>query len=201
MALRVGQLHGGGEIAAGTATELPITIPVNGKPQAAASHRGWTSIDVTISGKSFRFVDTHLEAYGTQYRDIQAKLLVQHAIESFPGPAIAVGDYNLQPSGSGTLTLAGSNLADAWPLAAPKGDPGNTSGQDDSLRNIPSKIDHRVDYVFSTPDKTRPVPASGVIVGNKESDMVPVSADDKVPGPIWPSDHAGVIMAVEIVKS
>jgi len=186
----------------GTKTELPVTIPVNGQQQTVAVHRGWTSVDVTVNGRSFRFVDTHLEAFGPQYRDIQAKLLAQYAVLASPIPVIAVGDYNLVAATSGgPTTLAGSALTDAWPLAAQSGDPGNTAGQDDSLRNVPSKIDHRVDYIFYTPGKTRPVPLSGVIVGNQTSDMVPASPTNPTPGPLWPSDHAGVILAIEIATA
>lgn len=185
---------------AGTKTEMQIAFPVSGQPQTIPLHRGWTSVDVTVDGRTFRFADTHLEGYSAQYRDIQAKLFAQYAAGASPVPMIASGDYNFAPAAEGgTGTLAGSSLTDAWPLAARPGDPGNTAGQDDSLRNVPSKIDHRVDYILYTPGKTRPVPLSGVIVGNQTSDMVPASAGNPKPGPLWPSDHAGMILTLEIL--
>src|SRR4051812_27749425 len=48
---------------------LEVTIPV-GK---IVSQRGWTAVDATVGGRAFRFVNTHLEAYGGEDRDKQAK--------------------------------------------------------------------------------------------------------------------------------
>jgi hypothetical protein len=145
------QGHQYGEFATpGHPTEyiVPVTIPPN--PTAPVPiHRGWASTDVSVQNKQFRFIDTQLEAYNKPIRGIQASLPVQQAIDTSPLPVVAVGDFNTL-RGDNTyayLTMA-TALTDAWPLVARDGDPGYTAGQDDSLRNIPSKLNHTVDYVF-----------------------------------------------------
>lgn len=60
--------------------------------------RGWASIDITQRGRTFRFVDTHLEAYGTtplmdNIRNPQAVELAANLTRS-PYPTITVGDFN-----------------------------------------------------------------------------------------------------------
>lgn len=201
----------------GVPNEMPVTVNVPGLgPQTVSIDRGWASIDVKVRGKSFRFVDSHLEAYGPAgnpalFRNIQAALLVQHVIAPSPLPVIAVGDYNSNaapvPDTTGAYgILTRSGLTDAWPLASRGDDPGYTSGQSDDLNNIPSQIDHRIDLVLFTSGPIHAVAGSGVTVGN----ALPTATIDQAHAVmaysaatgqwLWPSDHAGVLVTLDLAR-
>ena len=201
----------------GVPNEMPVTLDVPGLgTQTVTIERGWASVDVKVRGKSFRFVDTHLEAYGPAadpalFRNIQAMLLVQHVIAASPLPVIAVGDYNSNAApvpdvtgAYGILTRGG--LTDAWPLARHDNDPGYTSGQTDDLNNIPSRIDHRIDLVLFSSGPVHAVPDSGVTVGNAPPTATveqahAVMAYSTATGQwLWPSDHAGVVTTLHLAK-
>lgn len=201
----------------GVPNEMPVTVNVPGiGPQTVSIDRGWASIDVEVRGKSFRFVDSHLEAYGPAgnpalFRNVQAALLVQHVIAPSPLPVIAVGDYNSNaapvPDMTGAYgTLTSSGLTDGWPLASRADDPGYTSGQSDDLNNIPSQIDHRIDLVLFTSGPIHAVAGSGVTVGNAPPTATidqahAVMAYSAATGQwLWPSDHAGVVVALDLAK-
>jgi endonuclease/exonuclease/phosphatase family metal-dependent hydrolase len=201
----------------GVPNEMPVTVNVPGLgTQTVIIERGWTSVDVKVRGKSFRFLDSHLEAYGPAanpalFRNIQAALLVQHVITPSPLPVIAVGDYNSNAAPVPDLAgaygiLTGGGLTDAWPLARHDGDPGYTSGQSDDLNNIPSRIDHRIDLVLFTGGPVHAVPHSGVTVGNALPTATieqahAVMAYSAATGQwLWPSDHAGVIATLHLAK-
>src|SRR5262249_52281803 len=82
----------------------PITLP-----------RGWASVDVKIRGKSFRFVTTHLEAFSSAVRKLQAsELLAGPADTSLP--VVLVGDMNSGPGFDlGAYDdFLGAGLSDAW---------------------------------------------------------------------------------------
>lgn len=201
----------------GVPNEMPVTVNVPGLGRLTVSiDRGWTSVDVKVRGKSFRFVDTHLEAYGPAgnpalFRNIQARLLAQHVIAPSPLPVIAVGDYNSDAApvpdlagAYGILTRAG--LTDAWPLARHDHDPGYTSGQAADLNNIPSQIDHRIDLVLFTSGPVHAVAGSGVTVGNvpptatiyQAYAVMAYSAATRQW--LWPSDHAGVVVTLHLAR-
>jgi len=99
--------------------------------------RGWASIDITQRGRTFRFFDTHLEAYGTTALkdDIRNPQAVELAatVTSSPYPTITVGDLNARPTmcatwrqppqpedantvAYGTMQTAG--LDESWPLVS-----------------------------------------------------------------------------------
>lgn len=204
-------------IEAGVPNEMPITISIPGvPPQSLYIDRGWASVDVKVRGKSFRFVDTHLEAYGpandpSLFRDIQANLLVQHVIDTSPLPVIAVGDYNSDAAPLPDLIgaygiLLDAGLTDAWPQVARQGDPGYTSGQTDNLNNIPSQIDHRIDLVLFSQGPINAVADSGYTVGNAppaaslEEDHAVMAYDAATGEWLWPSDHAGVVVTLDVAK-
>src|SRR6266545_2529317 len=201
----------------GVPNELPVTLNVPGLgTQTVTIERGWTSIDVQVRGKSFRFVDTHLEAFGPAdnpalFRNIQATLLVQHVIASSTLPVIAVGDYNSNAAPIPDVTgaygiLTRALLTDAWPLVRHDDDPGYTSGQSDDLINIPSRIDHRIDLVLFTSGPVHAVPGSGVTVGNAPPTATVEQAHAVMAYSaatlqwLWPSDHAGVVATLHLAK-
>lgn len=158
--------------------------------------RGWSTVDVRVNGESFRFANTHLEAFSEAVRNLQAAELAAD-LASSPLPVVLAGDLNSQPTDGGGAhgQLAGIGLADAW--TAGQG-PGNTSGQTDSLTNVPSGIDHRIDYVLFQPDGAPTLEsAEAHVIGEELADRA-VSTVTGSPRLLWPSDHAGVVATLQV---
>lgn len=152
--------------------------------------RGWVSVDVTVNKRSFRFVNTHLEAFDPSIRLQQAKELVAPAgpIGSAAGNVVMVGDLNTGPD----LPLPANRLAysalveagmtDTWVISH-RGEPGYTSGFGELLDEpIESALEHRVDHVM-----TRGT------VGIVRSKLHGTDPDNRTTTGMWPSDHAGVM--------
>ena len=60
--------------------------------------RGWVAVDATVRGATYRFVNTHLEAFDVDIRRAQAAELVA-ALAAEINPVIAVGDFNTEAHG------------------------------------------------------------------------------------------------------
>jgi endonuclease/exonuclease/phosphatase family metal-dependent hydrolase len=169
--------------------------------------RGWTSIDATVSGRNFHFVNTHLEAFdnspanetnkGTtvgngEVRAAQAKELVA------PGgpaksklPVILVGDLNsdvkteVKPGDA----LAYRALLDAHFVERSTSKPLGCCLKADVLTSAGggkrADFDHKVDHVMtSAPKKVTLV--SGTVTG-----LNPF-------GGWWDSDHAGLVSTLRL---
>jgi endonuclease/exonuclease/phosphatase family metal-dependent hydrolase len=156
------------------------------------SRRGWTAVDVRFRGKRFRFVNTHLEAFGDDPREAQARELIARG-----GPLrgkrqyIVVGDFNSDPqdreSDVGAFNvLRDFGLVDSWPR---RFGPGFTccledSGARDTNANA---FDHRIDLILTKP-KLRAI--RGEVVGDE--------VRDRAPNGLWPSDHAGAVLRLRL---
>ena len=168
-------------------SELTITT---GTGLQVAVHRGWVAVDVTVKKQSFRFVNTHLEAFHPLVRLQQAQELVAPAgpVGSAPGPVILVGDLNSGPelpvpaNRQAFHALLAAGLVDTWAVAHP-GDPGFTAGFSELLTDPAAEgaLEHRVDHVLVTAD-----------VGVVASRIYGTDPDNRTASGMWPSDHAGV---------
>jgi endonuclease/exonuclease/phosphatase family metal-dependent hydrolase len=170
-------------------TNIPVPTPVG----TLTSTRGWTAVDARFRGKRFRFVNTHLEAFGDAQREDQARELVAPG-----GPLrgkrqyVVVGDFNSDPRGrespSGAFdVLAGFGLRDTWRRGA--FGPGfscclNQSNARDTNAN---GFDHRIDLILAKP-KLRAI--RGEVVGDE--------LGDRAANGLWPSDHAGVVTRLRL---
>jgi endonuclease/exonuclease/phosphatase family metal-dependent hydrolase len=164
-----------------------VPVPIGGGTIDVT--RGWAAVDVKIREKTFRVVSTHLEAFSEPIRNLQAQELAT-ALDASPLPVILLGDLNSEPddlAGAYGIMLA-AGFVDGW-VEAMDGTPGFTAGQTDDLNNVPSLIDHTVDYVMHDQDGVvDAVTGSGDIVGEE--------LDDRTATGLWPSDHAGVALTV-----
>jgi endonuclease/exonuclease/phosphatase family metal-dependent hydrolase len=155
--------------------------------------RGWATVDVRVRGASFRIADTHLEAFSEPIRNLQAQELAA-SLAASPIPVVLLGDLNSEPgdlAGAYGIML-GAGFVDGW-VEAMDGTPGYTAGQTDDLNNLPSLIDHTVDFVMHDEDGVvDAVTGSGDIIGEE--------VDDRTPSGLWPSDHAGIALAIQVVK-
>jgi endonuclease/exonuclease/phosphatase family metal-dependent hydrolase len=160
------------------------SLPIGQTGQSIRLLRGWGSVDVTLGGQTFRFINTHLEQEGP-LNAIQ----VAQGNEILNGPAntslpvILVGDFNSRADGTGTATynnLIGAGFKDAWSATHP-GELGNTWGHDADLRNTTVNLTQRLDLVLFRNNLCA-----------SDADVVGDELSDRTPSGLWPSDHAGV---------
>ncbi len=176
-----------------TSQEFQATLPLTIGGQPIQVPRGWSTVDVKYRGKSYRFANTHLEAFSSVVRNLQARELAA-SLDASPLPVVLVGDLNsLSTDLAGAYgILAGVGFVDGW-VEAMDGDPGFTSGQEADLLNFPSTIDHRIDYVLHDWDGyVDAVAGSGEVIGEEPA--------DRTPSGLWPSDHAGVDLSLRIAQ-
>lgn len=172
------------------ATNLVLANPVLG---TVTITRGWAAIDAAVGHRTVRFLTTHLETFAEPAQ-------VAQAMELLAGPAgtalplIFVCDCNSDARGQGTDATAtygilrDAGLDDAW-LAGHPDAPGLTCCQAADLTNSESSLDERIDLVLLGGDfEVR----HAKLVGSR-----PRSRTDS-PVPLWPSDHAGVVVTVEL---
>ena len=152
----------------------------------------WAAIDATIDGHAFRFATTHLEPD-------DGVVQVEQAKEFLTGPAgtqepmIWVGDFNSDAEGGTTYTMTppstptyrniiDDGFSDAWTATNPT-QPGFTCCQRADLVNSESELDTRVDLILTRGDLAV---VDAYLVGDK-------------PGSgLWPSDHAGVVVTLDL---
>jgi endonuclease/exonuclease/phosphatase family metal-dependent hydrolase len=169
------------------AAKLVITTPFG---FTFTTLRGWSAVDVALKGKParVRVATTHLQPGVQPIRDAQGRELYA-ALAQSPYPVAAIGDFNALPTEATgpyrTFTTGGYN--DAWrTIHGPGG--GFTAVQDPDLRNLPSKLSTRIDYVFYQP--THLSAGSARLIGDK--------VRDRTPKGLWPSDHAGLVVGLRI---
>lgn len=165
-----------------------VLLPVQTAGGSFTINRGWGAADVTLHGKTFRFIVTHLENYVAQ---APPTLLVQEAqakeLTDVPGyvdmPVIIAGDFNADAlGGDPTIATYGEMLSlgfsDAWGALHP-----NLPGQTWPLLNSSpvSTATQRIDYIFFSNANMRALTCREA--GNQPQDKA---------GGLWPSDHAGV---------
>jgi endonuclease/exonuclease/phosphatase family metal-dependent hydrolase len=154
---------------------LPLPNPLGGTLNSA---RGWASVDATVRNTSFRFVDTHPEAYGPDViRTAQVGELAAGPLATTM-PTVLVGDLNSVPTSAAVGVLVSVGMTDAFSGPGP----GFTCCEDGLLANVQPTLDQRIDYVmwrggFSVADFH--------LVGN--------TVGDRMSNGRWPSDHAGVV--------
>jgi endonuclease/exonuclease/phosphatase family metal-dependent hydrolase len=160
-----------------------LTVNVPSGP--IESLRGWTAVDAKAAGRSFRFVNTHLEAYGGELREKQAKQLLRGPLASKKKDIILVGDLNsdardANPEGLAFKAIRAGGFVDAFKKAPA------TSGQSEKLDNPTSTLKRYIDHIMSRPAlktvKTK-------VVGNRPADRI---------SGLWPSDHAGTVATLRL---
>jgi endonuclease/exonuclease/phosphatase family metal-dependent hydrolase len=155
--------------------------------------RGWTSVDVEVRGRSFRFVNTHVEdRLPPPLPDFQ----LFQTLELLAGPTnttmpvILVGDFNADANGNYSphihpLLTAPGGFIDAWSTARP-GDFGLTWGHDELLSDPAVPFLYRLDFILYRGSQFRAIRAETV---DPLIDSTP---------PLWFSDHAGLFATLAI---
>jgi len=166
-------------------------IPVSIGGAQAGVYEGWSSVEATISGRTIRFIDTHLEtqdALPVQLGQAQELLAL---LQSESLPTILSGDFNSDVFGQDPTRatpsygmIIGAGFSDSWlrPGLVPEG---LTCCQSETLTNPVASFNQRIDFIFTRnmPDQTQVI----------ERDVVGAALADRTPGGLWPSDHGGVV--------
>ena len=145
--------------------------------------RGYVAVDATVLGRTYRIVNTHLEAFTEAVRVSQMRELVDHLSDETL-PILLLGDFNTPaPDGRAYQLLLSAGYVDLWQMHSEGA--GNTCCQDGNLLNDISAHSVRIDLIFSRNLAGLPYTATTYTLGDTPLDRRPTG--------IWPSDHAGVV--------
>lgn len=144
--------------------------------------RGYVAIDATVSGTTYRVVNTHLESFTEENRVTQMRELID-ALESEILPIVLLGDFNTPaPDGTAYQMLVSAGYTDVWQMDSEG--TGNTCCQAKELQNEMSEHHKRIDQIFVR-NLDPPTAVMTSTIGDKP--------EDKLSSGLWPSDHAGVV--------
>jgi hypothetical protein len=148
--------------------------------------RGWVSVEARVGKRKFRFLNTHLEAFGDpRVRAAQAKELMAGPLKT-KAQVVLVGDLNSGVKRHNQPEQPGDDLA----FKALKGFKDNGARQSccfSSLTDPRAVFDHTVDHVLTKP-ALKTVRAR--VTGNDPA--------ARTPSGLWPSDHGGVISRLRL---
>ena len=151
-----------------------------------AIERGYAAVDASVDGMTYRFVNTHLEAFSKEVRVAQTRELIENLSEETL-PIVLVGDFNtLATHGTAYQMLINAGYIDTWQVET--AGTGNTCCQDPDLRNEVSGHITRIDQIFVSHLESE----VSVLMTNTVGDT-PV---ERAASGVWPSDHAGVVAEI-----
>jgi endonuclease/exonuclease/phosphatase family metal-dependent hydrolase len=183
-------------------TKVPVNV--GGTNLDVIRGYGWVDVVARGSGKPFRFVNTHLEAFSSLVALGQAQELLAEATSPDRTTVIAC-DCNSDPLDDSTkptdpvptphsapydLITGPGGFTDMWLQWRPANQ-GWTSGLNELVNEpAPGSWTHRIDMIFARPG---PGERLKVVAGKVTGDEP--SAKDRRTG-LWPSDHAGVVLTI-----
>jgi endonuclease/exonuclease/phosphatase family metal-dependent hydrolase len=168
---------------------LTLPLPIGNLPL----WQGWSSVDVTVGGKTVRVVDTHLLSV---FKVLPPSLAVQiaqagelaQALTGVTVPVILAGDFNANADEGKehyqTIDIVlGAGFTDAW--RSTNAEKGNTwpFHKEDPFKQMAGPYE-RIDLIF-----VRGLNASSAErIGDKFVDK----------SKLWASDHAGVVASIDL---
>lgn len=153
--------------------------------------RGYISVDAKVRGKTFRFIDTHVENLvpglpdGAQIQLAQANELLDF-VRATSLPVVLAGDFNCNAEqgpdhGAATGAIVGFGFSDAWRVFNPAGGgftwPLFLEDFNSGTGVVPFE---RIDLIFARYLNVLDVHRTGLTSP-------------------WPSDHAGVVSTIQLV--
>ena len=149
--------------------------------------RVWASVDAEFFGHSFLFINTHLESFDPNIRELQAgELRAGPANTSLP--LIIAMDSNAQafplPQDPTYVDFISAGYNDVWSKIFPKR-AGLTCCQSEADNNPVSQLYQRIDLVLT---HGRVTPWAVALIGTNPA--------SRLPDGLWPSDHAAVVAGV-----
>jgi endonuclease/exonuclease/phosphatase family metal-dependent hydrolase len=170
--------------------------------------RGFVGVDATVRGKTYRIVNTHLEAYqpvpgdsrSALFQSLQSMELVGTLRETTPmdRKLILAGDFNSAPDDEpiGSIippyqVISEAGFSDIWNHNFLNFDPnGFTCCQTEDLSNRTSELDERIDIIFVNDPSFQSL---ALVTGR--TPIYPLF----VP-PNWASDHGGVFGWINFIR-
>lgn len=164
--------------------------------------RGYQWVDVAQGRNSFRFVNTHLEAFSSDLALAQATELLSAAAPT-DRDVIFVCDCNSDPLNNRIksfdhvphkapydLITGAGGFTDQWLQFRPA-EQGWTSGLSETVDDAtPVDFDHRIDMIFARTVSGDVLEVDrGAVTGTRLSDRDPESG-------LWPSDHGGMVLTL-----
>lgn len=164
--------------------------------------RGYQWVDVRSGHRSFRFINTHLEAFSSDLALAQANELLATAAPA-DKDVVFVCDCNSDPLNSSIkphdtvphlapyqLITGPGGFTDEWLQWAPA-EEGWTSGLSETVNDATGAgFDHRIDMIFA-----RRAGGGGLDVHRASVTGTDVADRDPATG-LWPSDHGGVVASL-----
>ena len=193
-------------------TDVPVVASDQGSYAATfmlgplTLKRGWIRLTTEHDGVPYHFVTTHLETQALlPLQRAQAAELIDGVVASLDGVTIVSGDLNSDPENPGSPSwtptyddMITAGFTDIWERTrhSPR-EAGFTCCQDPDLRNGPSLLDQRIDFVLvrrsDRPSK------SGKIGGRMTMEVVGEEQGDRTPTHgLWPADHAGLVAELNL---
>jgi endonuclease/exonuclease/phosphatase family metal-dependent hydrolase len=175
-----------------------LVVPLAGKGMAFT--RGFAWADVKVGAKKVRFINTHLEAFGSDHALAQAKELLAGPASEEGTTTIIACDCNSDPLDSRLSNgvehrapydlIVDSGFTDEWLQWRPAAE-GWTSGLGELVNDAtPAGFDHRIDMIFARTPSGKPLDVeTGRVTGTQLADR------DALTG-LWPSDHGGVVLTL-----
>jgi len=169
-------------------------------PMGLTILRGYVAADVTIGDQTFRVVNTHLEPVETAdgyFQSLQAVELIA-LLSGETRPTVLLGDLNTEAnSGATYFDLIADGFVDAWSLRAGTADEGWTCCHAPDLSSDTESFHKRIDHVMLRNfedlwPRSGANPVRAQIVGDEQS--------DKTPSGLWPSDHAGMVVTMQLPR-
>jgi Endonuclease/Exonuclease/phosphatase family len=167
--------------------------------------RGYAWADVVIGSTEIRFLTTHLESQSARLARAQAQELLNGPAADTSPPTVIACDCNSNPAspaahspvpiGSGAayrLITNDHGFSDLWLEQSRGSGSGNTASLSELANDETAHFSRRIDLVLARSGSTTPIVAGGAdVTGDEPSDRDPLSK-------LWPSDHAGVAVRLEI---
>jgi hypothetical protein len=149
--------------------------------------RAWASVDAQFFGHPFHYINTHLESFDANIRELQGDEL-RAGPASTSLPVIIAMDSNAQafplPQDPTYLDFISAGYNDVWSEIFPKR-AGLTCCQAESDNNPVSQLYQRIDLVLT---HGRVTPWGTELIGTNPA--------SRLPDGLWPSDHAAVVAGV-----
>jgi hypothetical protein len=167
--------------------ELVLPTPAGPVPYP----RAWASVDAQFFGHPFHYINTRLESFDANIRELQGdELRAGPANSSLP--VIIAMDSNAQafplPQDPTYLDFISAGYNDVWSEIFPKR-AGLTCCQAESDNNPVSQLYQRIDLVL-THGKVTPW----------GTELIGTNPASRLPDGLWPSDHAAVVAGVLVGK-
>jgi endonuclease/exonuclease/phosphatase family metal-dependent hydrolase len=165
--------------------ELVLPTPLGPVPYP----RAWASVDAQFFGHSFHYIDTHLESFDANIRELQGDEL-RAGPASSTLPVIVAMDSNAQafplPEDPTYSDFISAGYDDVWTRIFPRR-AGLTCCQDEADNNPVSQLYQRIDLVLT---HGRVTPWGAALIG--------ADARSRLPDGLWPSDHAALVAGVVV---